>query len=137
VDLVPERLRRRKFGSAGNRIQDLWVSSQELCAQDRKGGQDLHITIQIRGIIHRPVFYLKHSLSETGFCLRLQVEPTQVGPIEGAPATTPIGISGFLDFVHRPEFEIIENITFRRTGLFPLSVQREGDTYSVGSLRKN
>jgi hypothetical protein len=25
-------------------------------------------------IIHRPFFYLKHSVSETGFCLRLQVK---------------------------------------------------------------
>jgi hypothetical protein len=25
------------------------------------------------GIIHRPVFYLKHDVSDTGFCLRLQV----------------------------------------------------------------
>jgi hypothetical protein len=32
-------------------------------------------------IIHRPVFYLKHNVSETGFCLRLQVDPTQMGPI--------------------------------------------------------
>jgi hypothetical protein len=27
-------------------------------------------------IIYRPVIYLKHDVSETGFCLRLQVEPT-------------------------------------------------------------
>jgi hypothetical protein len=31
---------------------------------------------------HRPVFILKHNVSETGFCLRLQVEPTQLGPID-------------------------------------------------------
>jgi hypothetical protein len=30
-------------------------------------------------IIHRPVFYLKHNVSETGFCLRLQVEFIQLG----------------------------------------------------------
>jgi hypothetical protein len=30
----------------------------------------------------RPVFYLKHNVSETGFCLRLQVKPTQLGPID-------------------------------------------------------
>jgi hypothetical protein len=34
-------------------------------------------------IIRRPVFILKH-VSETGFCLRLQVEPTQLGPIDTA-----------------------------------------------------
>jgi hypothetical protein len=41
----------------------------------------INITITILDIIHRPVFYLKH-VSETGFCLCLQVEPTQVGPTE-------------------------------------------------------
>jgi hypothetical protein len=29
-------------------------------------------TITILGIIHRPVFYLRHDASETGFCLHLQ-----------------------------------------------------------------
>jgi hypothetical protein len=38
----------------------------------------INITITILGIIHRPVFYLKHDVSETGFCLRLQVEPSQL-----------------------------------------------------------
>jgi hypothetical protein len=41
-------------------------------------------------IIHRPVFIEKHgpvyfseyNVSETGFCLRLQVKPTQLGPID-------------------------------------------------------
>jgi hypothetical protein len=28
-------------------------------------------------MIHRPVLF-KHNISETGFCLRLQVEPTQL-----------------------------------------------------------
>jgi hypothetical protein len=36
----------------------------------------------ILDIIHRPVFYLKHSFSETEFCLRLQVESTQVGQMQ-------------------------------------------------------
>jgi hypothetical protein len=30
--------------------------------------------------IHRPVLYLKHIVSETGSCLRLEVEPTHLGP---------------------------------------------------------
>jgi hypothetical protein len=34
-------------------------------------------------ITHRPVFHLKH-VSETGICLRLQVEPTQLGPFDKA-----------------------------------------------------
>jgi hypothetical protein len=28
-------------------------------------------------IIHRPAFYLKHDVPETGFCFRLQMELTQ------------------------------------------------------------
>jgi hypothetical protein len=30
-------------------------------------------------IIHRPLFYLKQNVSETEFCLRLQMVPTQLG----------------------------------------------------------
>jgi hypothetical protein len=32
------------------------------------------ITVKILDIIRRHVFYLKHDASETGFCLRVQVE---------------------------------------------------------------
>jgi hypothetical protein len=42
------------------------------------------LTITILDIIHRPVFYLKYDVSVTGFCLHLQVEPTQLGPIDRA-----------------------------------------------------
>jgi hypothetical protein len=42
----------------------------------------VHITIL--DIIHRPVLYLNHDISETGFCLRLQVEPTDMGQIDAA-----------------------------------------------------
>jgi hypothetical protein len=42
----------------------------------------INITITILDIIHRPVFYLKYDVSETGFCLRLQKEPTRMGPID-------------------------------------------------------
>jgi hypothetical protein len=35
-------------------------------------------------IIHRPVFYLKHKVSDTGVCLRVQVKPTQFGPMHRA-----------------------------------------------------
>jgi hypothetical protein len=44
----------------------------------------IYITIKILDIIHRPVFCLKHNISETEFCLRLQVEPTQLCPIDRA-----------------------------------------------------
>jgi hypothetical protein len=30
--------------------------------------------------MHRSVFYLKHDVTEAGFCLRLQVETPQLGP---------------------------------------------------------
>jgi hypothetical protein len=37
------------------------------------------ITITVFDVIHLSVFYLKHDVSEVGFCLRFQVEPTQMG----------------------------------------------------------
>jgi hypothetical protein len=33
-------------------------------------------------VIHRLVFYLKHDVSKTGFCLRLQEKLTHLDPIE-------------------------------------------------------
>jgi hypothetical protein len=33
---------------------------------------------------NRRVYFSTHNVSETGFCLRLQVEPTQLGPIDRA-----------------------------------------------------
>jgi hypothetical protein len=36
------------------------------------------------GHIHRPVFYLKQDISGTEFCLRLQLEPTRLGPLNRA-----------------------------------------------------
>jgi hypothetical protein len=39
------------------------------------------VTVTILDISHRPVFYLKREVSETGFCLRLQVGPTYLGPM--------------------------------------------------------
>jgi hypothetical protein len=44
-----------------------------------------YTTITILDIIRCPAFYLKHNVSETVFCLRIQVEPTQMGPIKRAP----------------------------------------------------
>jgi hypothetical protein len=51
----------------------------------------VHTLVQILflDIIHRlvvieirPVYFLKHNVSETGICLRLQVKPTQLGRTE-------------------------------------------------------
>jgi hypothetical protein len=56
----------------------------------------INTTITVLDIIH-PVFYLKLGVSETGFCVRLEAEPTRVGPIDVASlchwtaATMPIG----------------------------------------------
>jgi hypothetical protein len=33
---------------------------------------------------HRSVYISKHNVSETGFCLRLHVRPTQLGPFDTA-----------------------------------------------------
>jgi hypothetical protein len=43
--------------------------------------------ITILDIVHPPVFYLKHDVSEAGFCL-LQVEPAQMGPLDKAGTET-------------------------------------------------
>jgi hypothetical protein len=38
----------------------------------------------ILDIMQRPVFCWKHYVQDTGFCIRLQVEPTLEGPVERA-----------------------------------------------------
>jgi hypothetical protein len=43
----------------------------------------LHTITTILDIIHRPVI-LKHNVSETEFCLRLQVEPIYLVPVDMA-----------------------------------------------------
>jgi hypothetical protein len=81
--------------SEGNTI-DLRYESNRLMLCTGLWWRYINMTITILGIIHRPVYYLKH-VSETRFCLRLQVETTQIGPIDRAsvclrtPATTQIG----------------------------------------------
>jgi hypothetical protein len=42
----------------------------------------MYLTITILDIINRPVFNLKHDVLETGFCLCLHVEPTQVDIVQ-------------------------------------------------------
>jgi hypothetical protein len=42
------------------------------------------------------------------------------------PNGTTLGITGLLDCVHRPEFQILENTTFRKPDLFPSSGERGG-----------
>jgi hypothetical protein len=43
VDPVPDPLLLRKFGTAGNRTQDLWINSQELWTLKHRGGLFLYI----------------------------------------------------------------------------------------------
>jgi hypothetical protein len=43
MDPVPDSLLPRKYGSAGNLIQDLWICSQELWPLDQGGGPHFHI----------------------------------------------------------------------------------------------
>jgi hypothetical protein len=43
----------------------------------------INLTITILDIIHRPVFYLKHSFSQTESNLRVQVVPTQLDLTDG------------------------------------------------------
>jgi hypothetical protein len=43
----------------------------------------INIAIEIVDIVRRSVFYLKHDVSETGFCVRLQLVPTKPELIDG------------------------------------------------------
>jgi hypothetical protein len=42
------------------------------------------VNIIFLDIIHRPFYLLKHNISETGFCLHVEVKPTQLGPVNRA-----------------------------------------------------
>jgi hypothetical protein len=42
------------------------------------------VQISVSGRYPSSFFHLEHSVSETGFCLRLQVVPTQLGPVDRA-----------------------------------------------------
>jgi hypothetical protein len=44
----------------------------------------IDITITVLATIHSPVFYSKHEVSETEFCLRLQVETAHFSPADWA-----------------------------------------------------
>jgi hypothetical protein len=42
------------------------------------------VTVTIMDVINRHVFYLKQNVAVTGFCLRVQVEPSHEGPVNRA-----------------------------------------------------
>jgi hypothetical protein len=46
--------------------------------------QHRNTSVIILDIIDHFVFYFKHDISVTGFCIRLDVEPTQLDPIDRA-----------------------------------------------------
>jgi hypothetical protein len=51
----------------------------ELSFTRHSGVENLKPQLTIKDIIHRLPFCCKHSVSEIEFCLRLQVEPAQLG----------------------------------------------------------
>jgi hypothetical protein len=53
------------------------LRAQQVNAIYRFVGWYINITFTILDIIHRPVFYLKHGVSETQFCPRLQMVLTE------------------------------------------------------------
>jgi hypothetical protein len=57
----------------------------------------VNIIITILDIIHCPAFYLEHDISETGLCLRLQVDPTQLCSQDRGSLYLRIAVAG----VHR------------------------------------
>jgi hypothetical protein len=70
----------------------------------------LAINMNILNIIQRPVFNLDHDVSETGFCLRLEVEHTHLGPVDRASLClrTPATLSmGFIEPTeHKPSTRV-------------------------------
>jgi hypothetical protein len=66
----------------------------------------IHRTVFIQK--HRPVYFSKHNISETRFCLHHQVKPTQLGPINRASPylSTPVQHQ---DGVYKPS----KNISLR------------------------
>jgi hypothetical protein len=74
----------------------------------------INITISILDIIHRPAFYLKHKVLETGFCLRIPVEPTQLGPIDR------VGLSPDTDTMF--ETRMVKHRTHKKIEFFSASL---------------
>jgi hypothetical protein len=68
-----------------------------------------------------PCFYLKCSILETGFCRRLQVEPTQLGPIDRASPNLRIPVPT-QDRIYREVLTFVDWLTavhFTATGAPP------------------
>jgi hypothetical protein len=73
----------------------------------------IDITITILDIIHRPVFYLKHDVSETGLCLRIQVEPTQLDSVRRQRLVLSVGPNGVGSKWTRGQNPVSETLCFK------------------------
>jgi hypothetical protein len=54
--------------------------------------------------------FLKHDISGTGFCLRFQKEPTQMGPIDRAVLTGPETETSYTRHVHKVRFPLVPQL---------------------------
>jgi hypothetical protein len=84
----------------------------------------INITITILDIIHRSIFYLKQNVSETGFCLRLQVESIQLYRIDTASLRLrPLYMLGPAQYVPRrqdPISKMLSNVQIYSSYIFIL-----------------
>jgi hypothetical protein len=90
--------------------RNLSSSLTETCL--RKDSVPMNITFlnihRLVFVFKCPVSLSKYNVSETGFCLRLQVKPTQLGPIDRASPYLRIPVSlsrGYINQAqHRPSY---------------------------------
>jgi hypothetical protein len=54
----------------------------ELSSEPNESNSHSHTIIAFLDITHRPILFKTHNVWETGFCIRLQVEPTQLDQID-------------------------------------------------------
>jgi hypothetical protein len=75
----------------------------------------INITITILDIINRPVFYLKHNVSETGFFLRLQMETTQLGHKDRVGPCLPDTTNNTNSVINPTQYKPIEEVNILHT----------------------
>jgi hypothetical protein len=58
---------------------------------------EVSTNIMFLDIIHRPVYFSKHNVSDTGFCLRVQAKSSHLGTIDraGPHLRTPVPAPGW------------------------------------------
>jgi hypothetical protein len=82
-----------------------WLSGRGLTKKD-SSPWDVTVTVTLLGIIHRPVLYSKHNVSDPGFCPRFQVEATQLSLIDRASVTLWTGPEDG-DGIHSPKHRVL------------------------------